>query len=94
MKAVRFLFPGLRNFGSVTWIFDRAWLVADLHDRNIMRDAENCPTIIDALTGAVPPSFIDRFRPLAEAIQDAKELREGRVPVVRKSFGDLVDAEL
>ena len=51
MKAVQFSFSGLRHFGAVVWILDRAWLVADLHDRNIMRDAEGKPTVIDALTG-------------------------------------------
>ena len=29
------------------------WLVGDLHERNIMRDANGTPTIINALVGAI-----------------------------------------
>ena len=94
MKAVKFGFPGLRHFGAVVWILDRAWLVADLHERNIMRDAEGRPTVIDALTGTVPPSYIDKYRPLAEAVEDAQALREGGTVEGRKGFLDVEDGEL
>ena len=94
MKAVKFSFPGLRNFGAVVWILDRAWLVADLHERNIMRNAEGQPTIIDALTGTVPPSFEERFTPLAEAIEDAYRLRKELPALSRSGFEEVDDREL
>ena len=94
MKAVQFSFSGLRNFGAVTWILDRAWLVADLHERNIMRDAAGQPTIIDALTGTVPPSFEERFPSLANAIEDARHLRQGLPPLTRNRFEEVPDEEL
>jgi hypothetical protein len=73
---------------------DQAWLVGDLHERNIMRDVEGSPTIIDALIGAVSPAAVKELRWLAEAVEDARVLRLGLPPVQRKRFDDVKDDEL
>jgi hypothetical protein len=59
-----------------------------------MRDAEDRPTIIDALTGAVPPLALEQLRQIREAVQDARDLREGRIPKTRLKFEDVDDREL
>ena len=61
---------------------------------NIMRDAEDRPTIIDALTGAIPPLAYDQLRQVREAVQDARDLREGRPPQIRLKFEDVDDQDL
>ena len=67
---------------------------SDLHKGNIMRDADDRPTIIDALTGAVPPLAYDQLRSVREAVQDARDLREGRPPQIRLRFEDVADEDL
>ena len=52
------------------------------------------PTIIDALTGAVPPLAYDQLRQVREAVQDARDLREGRAPQARLKFEDADDRDL
>jgi hypothetical protein len=84
----------LRRTVAVTWVDDRAWLVSDLHQRNIMRDQTGAPTIIDALIGTVPDSALPKLRWLREAVEDAKALRENRPLEKRKRFEDVDDDEL
>jgi len=87
-------FTGLRRTVAVIWVDHRAWLVSDLHDRNIMRDQHGKPTIIDALTGPVPPLALKQLNWLREAVEDARALREGRPREPRKRFEDVEDDEL
>lgn len=49
MRGVPFYSPALERYTVVVWVADRAWLVSDLHERNIMRDARDAPTVIDAV---------------------------------------------
>ena len=45
------LFTNLERQVAVIWLNSNGWLISDLHHRNIMRDREGNPTIIDALIG-------------------------------------------
>lgn len=94
IHGVVFGFPGLRNSAAVIWELDQAWLLGDLHERNIMRDNKGCPTIIDALVGLLSTAVIEAFVPLAQAIEDAQCLRRGEAPPVRKRFDDVNDDDL
>jgi len=85
---------GLRHTVVVMWLEDRAWLVGDLHERNIMRDQDGTPTIIDALIGPVPPAALKELRWLREAVEDAQALRENRPAVKRQRFEDADDDSL
>lgn len=67
--------PELREPVVVGFIDDGAWLIADLHHRNIMRDKDGNPTIIDALTGLVSPRARQQLPWLAEAVTGARALR-------------------
>ena len=79
---------------AITYINGSAWIVDDLHDRNIMRTAENIPTIIDALTGSIPPLAIKELSWLKDAIDDAKFYRENNQIPLRKAFDDVDDRDL
>jgi hypothetical protein len=94
IKGVPLSCQGIRGRAILIWVNDRAWLVSDLHTGNIMRDGENRPTIIDALTGPIPPLAFDQLRQVREAVQDAKDLREGRAPQIRLRFEDVNDEDL
>ena len=94
VRGVTPLFTGLRRTVVVIWVDNRAWLVSDLHDRNIMRDSDGIPTIIDALIGPVPPAALKHLQWLREAIEDSQALREGRQPKIRKQFDDVDNDEL
>ena len=85
---------GLRHTVVVMWLEDRAWLVGDLHERNIMRDQDGTPTIIDALIGPVPAAALKELRWLREAVEDAQALRENRPAVNRQRFEDADDDSL
>ena len=87
-------FTGLRRTVVVVWVAQRAWLVSDLHDRNIMRDADGNPTIIDALIGPVPPEAVRRLKWLRDAVEDARALREGKPLEKRQRFEDVDDDSL
>lgn len=78
----------------ILWEHDQAWVMSDLHPGNIMRDANGVPTIIDALLSPLPPSLIKSDRMLAEDVEDAKALREGRKPRSRDVFALISDDEL
>ena len=86
--------PGLRHTVVVMWLENRAWLVGDLHERNIMRDQDGTPTIIDALIGPVPHAALKELRWLREATEDAQALRENLPPVKRQRFEDADDDSL
>jgi hypothetical protein len=63
-----------------------AWLVADLHNRNIMRDHIDAPTIIDALIGPVTPGAYLKLRWLQAQVADAKAWRLSGNRTIRKKW--------
>jgi hypothetical protein len=85
---------GFRHTVVVMWLGNRAWLVGDLHERNIMRDQDGTPTIIDALIGPVPPAALKELRWLREATEDAQALRENQPAPQRQRFEDVDDDSL
>lgn len=70
----------LRLSCVVLWLQGDAYIMADLHKHNIMIDHDGIPTIIDALTGRIPPSLIKKLPALKSAVDDAEDLRKGRPP--------------
>jgi len=88
------LASGLRVAVCVVWHSEQAWLVGDLHERNIMRDGDGIPTIIDALIGPVSPLAMRKLRWLREASEDAEALRHDLPLPERKLFYDIDDTEL
>lgn len=94
IKGVPLSSQGIRGGAVLIWVNGQPWIVSDLHKGNIMRDADDRPTIIDALTGAVPPLAYDQLRQVREAVQDARDLREGRAPQARLKFEDVDDRDL
>jgi aminoglycoside phosphotransferase (APT) family kinase protein len=58
---------GIRVF----WAADQAWLLGDLHAKNIMRDAQGQIRVIDALMLAVPRAMMD-CEQLATAVAAAR----------------------
>jgi len=67
---------GLRQHLFVTVVDGAAWLVGDLHERNVMRDANGDPTIIDALLGEVTAAARRELSWLATACEEARRFRE------------------
>lgn len=63
---------GFRQTTGVIFVHDQPWLVADLHHRNIMRNHEGEPTIIDALIGPVSPAACKAVPELARAVDEAR----------------------
>ena len=85
---------GLRVTACIAWHNEQAWLIGDLHERNIMRDGDDIPTIIDALIGPVSPLALRQLRWLREASEDAEALRRDRPLPERNLFYDSDDSEL
>jgi len=86
---------GLRRVVTVIWSNKQPWLVADLHERNIMRNRENEPTIIDALIGPATPMAVRHLTWLRHAVADAESWREtGIFPIRRGIEEGVIDDEL
>lgn len=79
----------LRLSCVVLWLQGDGFIMADLHKNNIMVDHDGFPTIIDALTGSIPPSLMTKLPALQAAVDDAEDLRKGRP--MRNSY-DLISA--
>ena len=93
-KAVGGIVPPFTNLErqvAVIWLNSKGWLISDLHLRNIMRDREGNPTIIDALIGPVPPNALRKLAWLRDAVEDAEFVRRGHEPKTRLRFGDNTD---
>ncbi len=84
----------LRLSCVVLWLQGDAYIMADLHKHNIMIDHDGIPTVIDALTGRIPPSLIDRLPALRSAVDDAEDLRKGRPPRNQYELEAVPDDEL
>ena len=86
---------GFRRLVAASHFEGQNWLISDLHTRNIMRDSEGLPTIIDALTGIVSPAAYDRHPTLREACEYSKQWRRtGQHPVRRSILDTAEDHEL
>lgn len=83
--------PGLREPVVVSWLNGHAWLIADLHNRNIMRDQNGAPTIIDALTGPVTPAAYVKLHWLQAQVADAKAWRNSGKRTLRKKWHEDYD---
>lgn len=94
IKGVPAKGPGLRTTAYVVWLDHQAWLVGDLHERNIMRDGDGHPTIIDALVAPLPPTVLRGCRWLQHAAEDAEALRLDLPLPERRLFDDVDDSEL
>ena len=57
----------------VVWHRGRAWIIGDLHLRNIMRDSEGKARIMDALILPLPKSLSAKYESVRQAIREAKE---------------------
>lgn len=77
---------GLRNPIVVSWLEGSAWLISDLHHRNIMRDASDAPTIIDALIAPVTIAALEKLGWLREIIADVKTWRQKGEQPTRKQW--------
>jgi hypothetical protein len=93
IKGIPLVGP-FRKRTAVLWLREQAWLVGDLHERNIMRDSLGRPTIIDALIGTIIPAAVKSLRSLEEAIEDAHALALGVPPPKRRAFDDVDPSEL
>jgi hypothetical protein len=78
----------------VLWLDEHTWILSDLHEGNIMRDAQGQPTIVDALVAPLPDAVVKSSRLLREAAEDARALRLGLPLPKRKAFDDVDDSEL
>ena len=89
--------PNKTRFRRQTWILwehGTSWILSDLHRGNIMRDAQDEPTIIDALLSPLPPEIVRSNRFLTEHVEDARTLRLGLANSARREFDDVDDGEL
>mgnify|MGYP000921063346 CR=1 FL=1 len=95
-RAMRGIVPvggGLRQHLFVTLVDGVAWLVGDLHVRNIMRNGNGEPTIIDALVGEVTSAARRGLPWLNAACEEARKFREtGERPP--RWFEGVADEEL
>lgn len=94
LKSIVPIGEGLRQRIIVTYVDEAAWLVGDLHERNIMRDANNEPTIIDALIGAITPLAIKQLPWLKLACDQAREYRLTNIKPSNNLFESIDDSEL
>ena len=62
----------LRGELRIIWARGQGWLLGDLHEGNIMLDADEQPTIIDALTGRIPAALLTDSHELRDAVESAK----------------------
>jgi valyl-tRNA synthetase len=63
--------PGLEDI-RIVWHQGRAWMIGDLHVRNIMRDSEGQARIMDALILPVPERMARELPAVREAIREAR----------------------
>lgn len=84
---------GLRQHLFVTVIEGAPWLVGDLHERNIMRDVNGNPTIIDALVGQITQTSRRELPWLDAACREALQFRKTGIRPPRWDEG-VEDADL
>jgi hypothetical protein len=89
--------PGCRlraNGLGVVWCNDQPWIAGDFHERNVMMDYFDNPTIIDALLGSIPPRALIRDPWLQMAANQAKEWHNTGYKPIQKNFDDVPDSLL
>lgn len=86
--------PGMRQTVVVCFVQGQPWLVADLHHRNIMRNHEGRPTIIDALIGPVTRSAYKQVASLARTVDEAKNWLVGGLRPLKPGFDEIDDDTL
>ncbi len=77
---------GLENI-RIVWHHNQAWMIGDLHAKNIMRDADGRALIMDALTAPVPKAMLE-LPAVRQAIVEAKE-KAGALSTATHSQGEL-----
>ncbi|MDB9742012.1 hypothetical protein OAB00_04105 [Akkermansiaceae bacterium] len=85
---------GLNAHTVMIYVDDNYWLVGDLHEKNVMLDADGNPTIIDALIGLVTKPALSRHNWLRPNCVAALEFRETRKMPNRDPYKDINDDEL
>jgi hypothetical protein len=65
--------PGLEDV-RVVWHRSQAWLIGDLHSKNVMIDAEGHARIMDALILPVPPALAEDLPAVRQTIADARQV--------------------
>ena len=97
LQSVRAVVPSRGGFRQNVGILSsqgRQWVIGDLHDRNIMRDDDGKPCIIDALIGEITSAALSQIPWLREAVDHAKVFRRtGRKPLY-DLFDEIDDSEL
>lgn len=78
----------------VFWADGQAWCLGDLHQGNIMREADGTPTIIDALIGPVPDHVLRSSFALQAAVQRARHWRETGILLPDDPFAGVADEDL
>lgn len=94
LKSVVPIGEGLRQRIIVSYVNDQAWLIGDLHERNVMTDANGNPTIIDALIGAITPLALKQLPWLRLACDQAKIYRETGIKPSNNPFESINDDDL
>lgn len=94
MRAIHPVGPSLGHPIVITWVLEQPWIIGDLHKGNIMRDSNNMPTVIDALTGPIPPRATKEIPGIQHAIEDAIDFRKNNLLPFRKAFDDVDDSQL
>jgi hypothetical protein len=93
-KVLEPLTPGAE---AAPWLDRDAHVVYklfDLHERNIMRDRDGHPTIIDALLGSVSHASKRHLAWLRDAVEDAQARRKGLPVKIRGGLVAAPDEEL
>ena len=75
MRGIHPVGATIRQHAFVSHVDDEFWMVGDLHERNIMRDSNGDPTIIDALTGKITTASRKQLPWLDQACRDAQQFR-------------------
>lgn len=94
IRGIPCLCPGMRQTVIVCYVQGQPWLIADLHHRNIMRNHEGRPTIIDALIGPVTRAAYKQVPPLTRAVDEARQWLQGRPRPPTGGFEDVDDESL
>lgn len=93
MRGVRCVGGGLRVHVIVSHVDGFDWVLGDLHQRNVLRDHNGQPVIIDALMTKVTPKARKSLPWLKRACEEARAYRETGIEP-KDPFEDCVDDEL
>lgn len=97
VKAMNAVSPKGSYRGNELWVFyasGRAWMLSDLHSKNIMRLRDGSPTVIDALIGPLQDYYLTMTPKLNEAVKRAKALANGEPVPSEDLYENIDDSEL